>query len=72
MKHVSFEQLALAEKNTSFDESDGSSLLAYPEFVAYFAALDTITEHHLIIGVHFVYGWMPRVPILHNPKGRIG
>jgi len=70
MKYVSFEQIAHAEKETKLDPAD-SFLLAYREFVAYFASLAPITEHHLIIGAHFVYGWMPRMIVLHNPKERL-
>jgi len=70
MKRVSFEQLAHAEKETKLDPAD-SFLVAYREFVAYFASLNTITEHDLIIGAHFVYGWMPRMLVLKNPKERL-
>ena len=31
----------------------------YPEFIKYFNNINTITKHHLIIGINFIYGWMP-------------
>jgi len=70
MNRVSIEQLARAESKAKLQPSD-SFLLAYREFVAYFASLNTITEHNLIIGAHFVYGWMPRMLVLKNPQERL-
>ena len=58
MKRFTFEQIAEAERGLVKIE-DRSYLLAYREFVAYFAGLDVIGEHHLIIAAHFVFGWMP-------------
>ncbi len=34
---------------------------SYPEFVKYFKQIDTIGWHHMVIGSHFVYGWMPTI-----------
>lgn len=36
-------------------------LVSYPEFLAYFQNIATIKHHHLIIGAHFTYGWMPKI-----------
>lgn len=35
--------------------------ISYRHFVAYFAGIQTITEHHLVIGANFTYGWMPTI-----------
>lgn len=40
---------------------DNSYARTYIEFVNYFNNNDPIDEHHLIIGSHFVYGWMPTI-----------
>ena len=70
MKRVTFDQIARDEKAVTF-QPDDSYLLSYREFIAYFAALDTITPHHLIIGAHFAYGWMPTILELKNPNARL-
>jgi len=31
----------------------------YPEFIKYFNGINTITFHHMVIGINFTYGWMP-------------
>ncbi len=36
-----------------------SDYISYIEFVKYFSDLKEITEHNLIIGINFSYGWMP-------------
>ena len=33
----------------------------YKEFLSYFNDLKDINKHNLVIGAHFVYGWMPTV-----------
>lgn len=38
-----------------------SYIISYHEFVKYFSDLKEVTKHHLIIGIHFVYGWMPTI-----------
>lgn len=35
--------------------------LSYRHFLSYFASLENITEHELIIGANFTYGWMPTI-----------
>ena len=59
MNRATVEQIVRDEKKVRFEPRD-SYLLSYPEFIAYFAGLDEITHHNLIIGANFVYGWMPR------------
>lgn len=34
---------------------------SYYHFLAYFLDKDRITEHDLVIGANFVYGWMPTI-----------
>ena len=34
---------------------------SYPHFLEYFENLTPITKHNLIIGINFVYGWMPTI-----------
>ncbi|MGI6319697.1 MAG: hypothetical protein ACOXZK_01730 [Bacteroidales bacterium] len=34
---------------------------SYPEFLKYFSDIKTITEHNLVIGINFTYGWMPTI-----------
>jgi hypothetical protein len=36
-------------------------LTAYREFIYYFENLDTLSEHHTIIGISFTYSWMPTI-----------
>lgn len=60
MNKVNMEQIARDEKKAQFEPGD-PYLLSYREFVAYFANLDQITRHNLIIAANFVYGWMPRI-----------
>ena len=60
MRRVTIEDIIRDEAGVQFDPGD-SYLLSYPEFIAYFAGLDEITHHNLIIAANFTYGWMPRV-----------
>lgn len=32
---------------------------SYHHFVHYFAELESLTQHNVVIGCHFTYGWMP-------------
>ena len=34
---------------------------SYPEFIKYFKNVQLFDIHHLIIGSHFIYGWMPTI-----------
>jgi hypothetical protein len=34
---------------------------SYKEFLAYFAGLQELTAHHVVIGAYFTYGWMPTI-----------
>lgn len=57
---ISLEKLRADERKVVF-EKDKSYLIAYPEFLRYFADLQEITRHDLVIGIHFTYGWMPTI-----------
>ena len=35
--------------------------VSYLEFLKYFSDIETITRHHLVIGINFTYGWMPTI-----------
>jgi hypothetical protein len=59
MKKITVEQIIRDEEKVRF-QPDDSYLQSYPEFVAYFAGLEEIARHNLIIAANFVYGWMPR------------
>ena len=60
MRKVTIEDIIRDEAGVQFDPGD-SYLLSYPEFIAYFAGLDEITHHNLIIAANFTYGWMPTI-----------
>jgi len=46
-------------RNTVIQKS--SDFVSYPEFLKYFKNIDEITKHNLVIGINFVYGWMPTI-----------
>jgi len=46
-------------RNTAIQQR--SDFISYPEFLKYFKNLDEITKHTLVIGINFVYGWMPTI-----------
>ncbi|HJV77089.1 MAG TPA: hypothetical protein VJ602_01820, partial [Paludibacter sp.] len=46
-----------------------SYLFSYPHFKRYFTDIKgDFTEHDLIIGIHFIYGWMPTIFEFKNGK----
>lgn len=54
------ERIIRDEASLQFEPGD-PYLISYPEFIAYFAHLEEITRHNLIIAANFTYGWMPRI-----------
>ncbi|NJN65896.1 MAG: hypothetical protein HC884_03860 [Chloroflexaceae bacterium] len=58
IRHITIEQIIQDEQRVQFQPHD-SFLLAYPEFIAYLASHEVLTQHHLIIAANFTYGWMP-------------
>ena len=59
-KNLTIEILKRDAENIPIDKND-SYLKAYPEFITYFEINNPIEKHHLIIGSHFIYGWMPTI-----------
>jgi hypothetical protein len=41
--------------------ADPATHISYKEFLAYFSGLQTLTEHDVVIGAYFTYGWMPTI-----------
>jgi hypothetical protein len=44
-----------------FEIQRRSDHISYPEFLRYFSDLETITQHNLVVGINFTYGWMPTI-----------
>jgi hypothetical protein len=62
-----FKNLIEIAKNISFDKND-SYLISYPKFIEFFKLKNEISEGDLIIGMNFVYGWMPTTLELKKEK----
>lgn len=60
LKNLNLENLK-NEALTFSVNTENSYLVAYPVFIEYFKTTNSIEKHHLIIGSHFVYGWMPTI-----------
>ncbi len=58
MNKVSIARIVQDEHDIQINPTDLDHI-TYPEFVKYFADIEAITRHHLIIGANFTYGWMP-------------
>jgi len=63
MDNITFEQIAgRADCLRKIDrENNFSFIKSYFHFVGYFSKRDEITEHDLVIGANFTYGWMPTI-----------
>lgn len=59
-KNLNFENIKHDAENITIDKND-SYIKAYPEFIKYFETNSPIEKHNLIIGSHFIYGWMPTI-----------
>lgn len=55
-----FEEFKVLVANLRLD-NQSSYLQTYPDFIQYFQEIVEIQKHHLVIGSHFVYGWMPTI-----------
>ena len=53
----------------TFKTEDDNYIISYSHFLKYFADLDEIKEHHLIIGMSFTYSWMPTILNFKTEKG---
>lgn len=58
-QNITPEKFIQDAKNTAIQLR--SDFISYPEFLEYFKNLDEITKHNLVIGINFVYGWMPTI-----------
>src|ERR1035437_838395 len=57
---VSFDKFI--QDGKSFKASDNKTYyISYTEFLEYFKNSTEISKHNLIIGINFVYGWMPTI-----------
>lgn len=59
-KNLTFEKL-LSDASTFDVDPNESYILTYPEFLNYFKRIERLDKHNLVIGSHFVYGWMPTI-----------
>ena len=60
MRHIEISEIIEAEaKIATFPATDPTNH-SYREFVAYFKAEPVLSSHHITIGAHMAYGWMPR------------
>ncbi len=57
------DQLIDEASKFEIDESSNTYLISYPHFINYFANIQTakINVENLVIGINFVYGWMPTI-----------
>jgi len=59
-KTVPFDKFSKAGLNFKASENK-TYYISYTEFLNYFKNTTEITKHNLIIGINFVYGWMPTI-----------
>lgn len=57
---IDFERIKKDSENFKLSASN-EYVHTYNEFLKYFSSLKNIKRHNLVIGAHFVYGWMPTV-----------
>jgi hypothetical protein len=63
---ISIEKIIEDASKIKIDEN-ASFIKSYREFVKYFSdILGELNNHHIIIGSHFTYGWMPTIIELKN------
>jgi len=58
---VSFKKFIEDGDKFKKDDKINSYKISYPHFLKYFEDKANIDEHNLIIGINFVYGWMPTI-----------
>ncbi|MEI7503136.1 MAG: hypothetical protein WCJ61_07620 [Paludibacter sp.] len=60
-KHI--DQLIKEAGEFEVEKETESYFISYPHFLMYFASIepDKIEKNNLVIGIHFVYGWMPTI-----------
>jgi hypothetical protein len=83
---IAFSDIVKDAKELKFESKNGqidSYIRSYPEFLKYFTSKTELFEHDVIIGSHFVYGWMPTIlknigkidtilPLLNHAKTKNG
>lgn len=62
---ISIEKIIEDASKIKIDKS-ASFIISYKEFLSYFSEIDELNKHHIIIGSHFTYGWMPTIIDLKN------
>lgn len=69
-ENITLERLESDLKALKYHSENDSYLQTYPEFIRYFKSIPhgQISEHHLVIASHFVYGWMPTIIHLGTEK----
>ena len=68
MRQISFEELVAAEGLVPVYAHNEQSFLSYKEFLSFFKQCEVLGVHHLVIGAHFTYGWMPTMLDLRFPE----
>lgn len=58
---VSFKKFIEDGDKFKKDDKINSYMISYPHFLKYFEDRTNIDEHDLIIGINFVYGWIPTI-----------
>jgi len=58
---ITFDDIINDGKKFKKDDKINSYQISYPHFLKYFEDRTNIDEHDLIIGINFVYGWMPTI-----------
>jgi hypothetical protein len=51
----------IKEDASKIEIKNRSFIISYEEFIKYFSAIGELNRHHIIIGTHFTYGWMPTI-----------
>lgn len=57
--HANLVERVVTDERAVPYQADDPFTDAYFAFVEYFRRVDRVDPHHLIIGAHFTYGWMP-------------
>ncbi len=60
MKELRLEDLQEKLEGLMIDKQN-SYIQSYPYFIDYFKEIETIERKHLMVSIHFVYGWMPTI-----------
>ena len=61
MKNIKTKEILDLAPSLERDNDEDSYNKSYYHFVKYFEGKDEITEHKLVVGANFTYGWMPTI-----------